>query len=226
MWPIDKLGLISQCCALTGNTPPSVPDDGSPEWTVGSAAWESALEAMFEEHDWGFLTTVAVLQRAGTPSDPVYADAYAKPPDCMHVIWVRLAMTPGNDAQVLYAVLNNQIVLNASGYAPPVAPSAVRGVVTVKYVSNANGPDQFSPLFMKALRFFVMSGIYRGINEDYGEANSMYQAGQQTVAEARSRSDQERPERAVFNSRMRMTRRVRHPWGRQPLGWTNTGRPS
>jgi hypothetical protein len=225
-WPLDKLGLINQALALTSNAQVSVVDDGSDEWNVGSAAWEAALEAMFEEHDWGFLTNVQVLQRADTPSDPWYADAYAVPPDCMHIIWVRLAMSNGNDAPVQYQILNNQIVLNAAGFGPPVPPSATKGVVTVKYVSNNNGPETFTPLFMKALRFFVMSGIYRGLNEDYSEANSLYQQATATVAEARSRADQQQPKRAVFNSRLRMSRRVRHPWGRNPLGWTDTGRPN
>lgn len=225
-WPLDKLSVINQALILTSNAPVAVADDGSDEWTVGSAAWEAALEALFEEHDWGFLTNVQVLQRAGTPTDPIYSDAYAKPPDCMHVIWVRLAMSPGNDAQVQYQILNNQIVLNAAGYGPPVAPSAPRGVVTVKYVSNNNGPDQFSPLFMAALRAFVKSGLYEGLNEDKASAESEWSKGTALIAQARSRSDQEQGKRLVFNSRMRMSRRVRHPWGRQPLGWTDTGRPN
>jgi hypothetical protein len=224
-WPLDKLNTINQALVLTGNPPVNVADDGSPEWEVGSAAWESALEALFEEHDWGFLTNVQVLQRGGTPSDPRYGDFYAKPPDCMHVIWVRLAMSAGNDAPVNYQILNNQIVLNAAGQQPPVPANATRGVVTVKYVSSRNGADQFSPLFLKALRFFVMSGIYRGLNEDYAEANVLYQQATATVAEARSRSDQEHPKVAIYNSRLRMARRVRRPWPQVPPGWTDTGRP-
>jgi len=226
MWPIDQLGVINQALILSGNEPRSAVNDGSDEWTVGSAAWDAAIEALFEEHDWGFLTNVQVLQRAGTPSDPWYADAYALPPDCMHVIWVRLAMSNGNDAPVQYQILNNQIILNAAGFGPPAPPNPTRGTVTVKYVSNGNGPETFTPLFMKALRFFVMSGIYRGLNEDFAEANALYQQGVAATAQARSRSDQQQPKRRFFNSRMRMTRRVRHPWGVSPLGWTDTGRPN
>lgn len=226
VWPLDKLTLINQVLAITGNEQVSVVDDGSEMWTVGSAAWEAALEALFEEHDWNFLTNVQVLQRAGTSADPVYNDAYAKPADCMHVIWVRLAMSIGNDAQVQWQILNNQIVLNAAGYGPPVAPSAPRGVVTLKYISNSNGPETFTPLFMAALRAFVKSGIYEGLNEDKGSADSEWQKGISLTAQARTRSDQQQGKRRMYNSRMAMSRRVRHPWGRQPLGWTDSGRPN
>lgn len=226
MWPLDRLALCNQALILSGNDPVAVENDGSPEWVVSSTAWDAALEAMFEEHDWGFLTNVVVLQRAGTPSDPRYCDAYAKPPDCMHAIWVRLAMSLGNDAPTQYMIVNNQIICNATGQPPPVASSATRGVITLKYVSNANTPDQYSPLFMKALRFFVMSGVYRGLNEDFGEADKLYAAGMQTVQEARTRSDQEMPKRAPFNSRYLISRRLRKPWTTMPPGWTDTGRPS
>ena len=228
-WPLDELSVLNQALPLTGNATINVVNDGSDEWTVGDAAWQSALEALFESHDWGFLTKNVVLQRAGTPDDPLYTDAYNLPPDCMHLIWVRIqdntSQAPTGTHSVEYQIVNNQIYLNSFGTTPPPPPNATPGTVTIKYVSNANGPNQWTPLFMKAMRFFVMSGIYRGLNEDYAEANQMYQAGVNAVAEARSRSDQQGEKRMMHNSRVLGRRRTRSPAPPTPAGWTGTGIP-
>lgn len=229
VWPLAKLDVINQALALTANAPVAVVNDGSDEWTVGDAAYESALEAMFEEHDWGFLTNIQTLQRAGTPTDPLYTDAYNLPPDCMHLIWVRITdnvtLNPTGTHSVEYQIVNNQIFLNAYGTTPPPPPNATPGTVQIKYVSNSNGPDKFTPLFMKAMRFFVMSGIYRGLNEDFAEANQMYAAGVAAVQEARARADQQGEKKAMHNSRILGRRRTRSPSPPTPAGWTGTGIP-
>lgn len=228
-WPLDELAVLNQALPLTGNAPVAVVNDGSDEWTVGDAAWQSALEAVFEEHDWGFLTNIQVLQRTGTPADPLYTDAYALPPDCMHLIWVRISdnvtSAPTGTHAVEYQITNGQIYLNAFGTTPPPPPNATPGIVTIKYVSNVNGPATFTPLFMKAMRFFVMSGLYRGLNEDFAEADKMWSVAVATVQQAKTRSDQQGEKRAMHNSRIAGRRRTRSPSPPSPAGWTNTGIP-
>lgn len=218
-WPIDKLAIINDVLALTGNRIVTVVDDGSPEWTVASAAYEAAISYMVEQHDWKFASLVAVLPLSATPpSDPLFTNAYSKPADLLHLVWVRL-----NDQNVVYQILNNQIVMNAAGQ-PPVTPDTVPGVVTIKYIRQPT-PDQVTPTFAMALRSFVMSGIYRGLNEDVGNAEHMWQGGETFLAKARTRSDQEAPKRAMFNSRMNAARRIRRPWPPVPAGWNGTGNP-
>lgn len=234
MWPIDKLSLINQQLSLTANNTVAQADDGSDEWNVASAAYEYAIEYMFDAHDWKQITTVLTLQPTGImPTDDIFDTACAKPADCVHVIWVRL-----NDQPVVYQILNNQIVLNQYGQAPgtPVPPGATPGVITMKYVS-ANPPvavtgqpsttaaAQMLRTFMTALGRFVMSGIYRGLNEDIATARAEEAAAIRLLQEARTRSDQEQPKRAPFNSRIAAARRVRRPWPLVPTGWGGPGVP-
>ncbi|SRR6266403_894021 len=239
MYPIDKLGLINQALALTGNNLCSVPEDGSDEWNTASAAYEKAIEYMFENHDWKQITNVVTLNSTGVkPADDVFDTAYAKPPDCVHVIWVRL-----NDVPVVYQILNNQIVLNSSGVAPGLAipTGTTPGVATLKYVSSnppsglpaiggviPPGPGalaQMTRTFMTALETFVEAGIYQGLHEDIATARALKGEATQLLAEARTRADQEQPKRAMFNSRISASRRVRRPFPAVPTGWGGTGQP-
>lgn len=223
-WPIDKLGLINQQLALTANNLVAAADDGSDEWNCASAAYEYAFEYALDNHDWKQLTNVITLQSTGTsPTDDQFDTAYEKPADCIHVIWVRI-----NDLPVVYQILGNEIVLNATGVAPGVAIPAgtTPGVATMKYVSSAGSPSaEMLRTFMTALGRFVMAGIYRGMHEDLAAARAEEQAAIALLAEARRRSDQEQPKRAPFNSRISASRRVRRPYPSVPTGWGGTGAP-
>lgn len=218
-WPTDKLALIVDHCLLTGNTPPSAADDGSDEWKVCSAAYEVGIEYMFDKYNWKQITKVVPLVSTGVaPTDDQFDTAYAKPQDCIHVIWVRL-----NDLPVVYQVLNNQIVLNTSGASSTPA--------TIKYTSSDPRGDA-SPasanmlrMFMTALGLFVQAGIYRGLHEDLGEARAREREAMSMVELAAARSDQEEPKRAPFNFRTTAARRVRRPWPATPSGWGGGGTP-
>lgn len=229
VWPIDKLSLINQQLALTGNNLVAVADDGSDEWNVCSAAYENAIEYMFDGHDWKQITTVITLQSTGVaPTDDQFDTAYAKPPDCIHVIWVRMS-----DLPVVYQVLNNQIVVNQFGMIPPGSqtnPPPTPLPVTMKYVSSSppgvpRASDQMLRTFMTALGRFVMSGIYRGLHEDLPTARAEEQSAMMLLQQARTRSDQEQPKRAPFNARITASRRVRRPFPAVPTGWGGTGAP-
>lgn len=209
-WPVDKLAIIQDACTQTGNNAPNVADDGSEEWDHGSVAYEMALPYAIEARNWKFGTDVRVLTSTGIrPTDPLFDTAYAKPPDCLHLIWVRLA-----DVPVLYQILDNQVVLNNTG----------AQVVTCKIVF-APTMDQVTPTFAMALRAFTAAGIYRGLNEDKDAADRAWALGEQLLKNAATRSDQEEPKRAMFNSRMAAARRVRRPWPQTPGGWGGSGVP-
>lgn len=204
MWPFDKLSVIDTAATQTGNNGINVADDGSEEWDHGSKAYELALPYAIENKNWKFETTVAVLTPTGVaPSDPLFDTAYARPPDAAHLIWVRLA-----NMAVDYRILDNQIVLNNAGNL----------AVTAKYVKLPQGSalDEETPTFVTALVALVMSGIYRGLNENIGEARAMWALGTSLLESAASRADQEEPKRAMFNSRLALSRRVRRPYPQTP----------
>lgn len=197
-WPLDKLTIINDALALSGNKPLGQIEDGSKEWNVCTAAYESALLRMLEAHNWPFGTHVATLTRAGTPSDPAFLDAYDKPDDLLHLIWVRL-----NDVPVTYQVLENQIVLNASGQA-----------VTAKYVRQPT-VDLLPPTFVDALRTYVESACFQALGTpNAGEAAHKWNRAENWRKEAMTKVDQEQPKRALFQSRLSASRLIRRPWPR------------
>lgn len=243
-WPIDKLSLINQQLLLTGNNVVAAAEDGSEEWNVCSAAYEHAFEYALDNHDWKQITNVVTLNSTGTaPADSQFDTAFAKPADCVHIIWVRYNQSGavgGSNVPIVYQILNNQIVVNLFGQQPGVVP--VPGtpvpVVTMKYVSSnppglvvggvpqaTTAASQMLRTFMTALARFVLAGIYRGLHKDRASAAAEEQAAMALLAEARRRSDQEQPKRAPFNSRITASRRVRRPFPQVPTGWGGTGTP-
>jgi len=204
----DKLSIINSELALTGNNLVNVEEDGSDEWIVTSAAYDSAVGSVLEAHSWDFDTKIATLNRLGPSPDTEYDDAFAKPAGCLHLIWVRL-----NNFSVDYKIIGNQICLSSSGLP-----------VTAKYVAD----DETQPwpqLFIDAIRCLVRAGIYRGLHEDPATADREEEKAALAIQQARTRVDQEQPKRALFNSRAAMSRRVRRPFVGSPQGWSGTGVP-
>lgn len=213
-YPVDKLQIINSALSITGNAISATPEDGSPEWNVASSGYDRALSYMLDQHNWNFASIVAEVQPlAIPPSDSQFSAAFARPDDCLFVLWVRL-----NDYQINYQVLNDQIVLGGRNDVVAGNP------VTIKYLRQPT-PDVLPPTFVMALESFVLSAIYRGLHEDPVQADKMWQAGERFMQSSRTRSDQEEPKRAFFNSRMRAARSIRRPWSQSPRGYGGTGQP-
>lgn len=206
---VDKLSLIVDELLQTGNDVPATADDGSDEWNVCSAAYEAAVQETIEAHSWTFDTAIAPLVRQGDSPDDLYDDAFAKPNQCLHLIWVRL-----NDQTVDYKIINNQICLTAGSYTP-----------TAKYVVD-NGPQNWPAQFSKIIRMRIRSAIYSGLRDDPKTALAYDQQARDALAQARSRLDQEGGKRALFNSRAIAARRVRRPFVNSPAGWSGTDVPN
>jgi hypothetical protein len=205
-FPVDRLGLINNALSLCGDNQCATAEDGSDEWNVASASYEAAIEYMLDAHDWKGITAFATLARSGDSTDGVFTDAYAKPADCVHLISVTV-----NDIPVEYRLIGNRIVLSANG-----------STVKIKYVSDVGSSLEDGGLtrtFMVALLCFVRAGIYGGLHEDISSEARLTAQARQILAEAKTRSDQEQPKRAMFSSRLRLSRRIPRPWPSSPPGW-------
>lgn len=222
-WPIGKIELINSSLLQAGENPVSAADDGSVEWNVCSPAYETALAYVSESHSWGWLTQVRTLQPApNPPSDDYYDTAYPLPDDLVHLIMVRV-----NDVPCVWDLLDNQLVVNAQGGPPPPNPPAKPYPLTIKGIFSTNSDPTFAtPTVIVAMQMFVMSGIYRGMRRDLAEAEKLWAAALQMLSEAKTRHDQQKPKRALFNSRMTAVRRNRKPWRQTPYGWSGTGSPN
>lgn len=215
-WPVGKIELINSALAITGDNMVNVADDGSDEWNVCSPAYERGLALMMEDHGWGFATQV-IANLAPSPTAPtnnLWDTAYPFPNDLLHLIWVRVASTvTALGSQTDYDIENGKLVLNARGGPPPPSGTVTPQIVSIKYVSTTNAdPAGATPMFVLALQCFVMSGIYRGLHEDTSEADKMWQAGEAYSQRARTRYDQQKPRRSMWNSRVTAARRMRRPW--------------
>lgn len=222
-WPVGKLELINSALAVTGDNLVNVADDGSDEWNVCSPAYERGLAFMLEDHGWVHATKVNanLTPSATAPKDDQFDTAYGLPSDLLHLIWVRL-----DDVPVGYDILAGQLVLNAQGGPPPPSPPVAPGTVSIKYVSTDNSdPTAATPTFVLALQTFVMSGISRGLHGDAADGDRLFAAAMGILQRAKTRSDQQKPKRALWNSRITASRRVRRPWPPMPPGWGNTGTP-
>lgn len=187
----DKLSIINVALSLTGNNEVHVEEDGSEEWRVGSAAYESAVKYLLGGHDWKFGTAIATLTRTGDSDDENYEDAFAKPADALGLVWVKL-----DNYAVDWRVLGNKVL----------ATAGTSGVIKAKYVLQPD-PDEMPPLFVEALNCLVKAGIYEGLNEDPVEARHQRGEAEGKIALARSRGDREGSKRPVFKSRILSRRR-------------------
>lgn len=230
-WPVGKLDLCNSAFVLTGCDPVAVLDDGSDRWEVASAAYEDGLAVLCEEANWGFITKVATLTPSPTaPADTAWDTAYLLPADLIHIVWVRVnqATNPISNTLgrlALYDILKGQLVVNAQGGPPPPSTPQPPRIVTMKYASMDNAdPVNGTPLFVRALKLYVMSGLYRGLIGDLGEGDKTFAAAEVIARRARTRYDQQKPKRQLWNSRISAARRMRHPC--PPVGnnsWGGTG---
>jgi len=229
-WPLAKLDIIDHALSVTGNNLVAVANDGSDEWNTASPAYDDALAYMMESHSWGFVMLTIVLQPSPIPpQDTDFDTAYPLPPDCVHVVWIKINQNnPNTSNQPMLTnykiaahptgVLGSYvsaIVTNAQGGPPPPNPPQAPAQITMYYASNAGAlTDSTSgtPTLVLALRHFVASGIYQGLHEDQAAAERSWLAGEQYLQRARTRYDQQKPKRQFFNSRIGAVRRIRRPW--------------
>lgn len=188
----SKLGVINDCLVTCGENRVNIENDGSPEWRVCSAAYDQAVPEFLEQHDWKGATDIAVLSRTGDSLDADFDDAYAKPLDCLHVIWIRV-----DDVLTTWKVLADQILVSAGD-----------GEVTCKFVEDV-GAENARAMFIAGVKWMVRAGIYRGLRRDEREAGMCEQKAEIAFQRAATRSDQEEPKRTLFRGKLRLQRRAR-----------------
>lgn len=206
---VDKLSIINDVLAETGNNLVAVADDGSDEWTVASPAYDKAVENCLQARNWNFDTAIATLVRVGASPDDLFNDAMSMPANILHLIWVRV-----NDVPADYRIIGNQICLNLNNF-----------VATAKYLVDSQNTAAWPPLFAETLRRWVMAAVYRGLHEDPSAADIQEKMGMVALTQASTRAAQQDPKRATFNSRAKSSRLVRHPWISTPFSWGGTGVP-
>lgn len=213
-WPVGKLQLINRALVQSGANSVNAADDGSDEWTVCASAYEEALAILIQEHGWGFATKVnADLTASATAPDNVSWDtAYSLPSDLVHLIWVKLLLDTSTPVAIPYDIEGGMLVLNAQGGPPPPDPPVTPGTVSIKYVSSDNAdPTEGTPLFVASLTRYVRAAIHGGLFGDKAEEKAQLAIAEALGQRSRTRYDQQKPKRALFNTRIGASRRIRRP---------------
>lgn len=188
----DKASLINRCLLLKGQRT-VLEDDGTDEWNVCSAAYDTYFEAMLEDSEFKFSTSIAELTRTGNATDEHYDDAYGLPNGCLHLIWVKI-----DDAKQDYRIVGNSIQISTDN----------TDDVMCKFVTE---PDvtELSALFKVALQEAIYSGIEGGLKKDAKEARAHLAMADAALQRAKTRGDQQEGKKALFVTRHRTARQVR-----------------
>jgi hypothetical protein len=208
----DKLTIVNAALIATGSEP-LAGDDGSPEWIMGSAAYDRALPLILYKGGWTFQTkTAAGLARLGASAYPGYTDIFQKPIDCLHIenVWrtdLGLLAYPSsgfNDQgmgtmppPLDYKIIGDQIHCTA-----PNGLTCLYVAIPAPYGQSGTWPPGFS----EALTRQVESYLYQSFDEFDG-AEKTGKVAEMELAEARSRIDSEQPRRVAFRSRFLERRR-------------------
>jgi hypothetical protein len=228
-WPLAKIDIINRALDRCGDNAVAVANDGSDEWTIASPAYDEAIAYLMESHSWGFaMLTIVLTASPIAPQDSDFDTAYPLPPDCVHVVWVKINQnnpTTSNQPMLTnYKIAAHPtgtggyvsaIVTNAQGGPPPPLIPVTPAQITMYYMSNAGAltdSTNGTPTLVLALNHFVRSGIYEGLHEDQAAAEKTWMAGERYLQMARTRYDQQKPKRQFFNSRIGAVRRIRRPW--------------
>ena len=168
----DAFTVISTALIQTGNEPPVVAFDGTDEWIAGWNAYQLWLPYCLEARDWNFQRTVGALTRIGDATWPRFADAFAFPADCLHLLtvwrtdladqmpayfgWGMVRDGSMKPPQVEYKIIGRTIETTA--------PDGLTG----EWLTQPTGSDQYSATFTMALISFVASSSFASLNEDLG----------------------------------------------------------
>ena len=232
----SKLSIIQNALLLTGNNIPNT-DDGSVKWEVASSSYDRRLPEIMAGHDWKFLTKLSSqdangnyisLTRVGNSNYPGFQDIYAKPADCLQLIYVfnieqAVLIVPTTSFDTTrdgirlpafdWLIIGDQIHCTANsgvgckyvGFPSPTAQAS--GSASLGGSGAAGGGIPWSVLFVEALTQFVEADCIEGINEDWDRASSKRKQAEMSLQRARSRNDNEEPRRVMIRSGMKEARR-------------------
>jgi hypothetical protein len=191
----DQLSAINDALVLTGNNRINTLGDGSDEDLVAGVAYQNAVDYVLASHNWNFATdwqTPTLLGEADA-DDNTFSHMYQVPGGTLQIVKILV-----NNAHIPYRIYAGKIYMS-----PPTSAT-----IQILRVIDP-GPENWPALFARAVRHFLMAGLYRGLNEDTAESLRMEQLGDRALSEARTRTDQNNRPGTFFVQRGRIVRATR-----------------
>lgn len=189
---ISKLSLLNDALFICGENVFTAADDGSQEWNVVSASYESGLRMLLADHNWKFAKTIDEVLDRDDPDDPAWQDAYERPTAAVHI--TRVMDTNGN--VIPWAIFGAMIHVNQDD-----------GIL-VESIQDKS-PSVWPNFFTQVMERFVFAGIYRGIKHSHEAATAEEDRAMKLLSRARPRVDQEEPVSARHVSGLARARRTR-----------------
>lgn len=190
---ISQLSLITDALLACGENPPSAADDGSQEWRCTSAGYDIGLRRLLADHNWKFALTIEAVEDRSDPDDPIWADAYARPTNLVHITRI---MDVDGGAITDYRIVGNKIYVNDD-----------EGIL-VEGVEDKE-PSEWPNYFADVMTHYLFAGIYRGLKKSPVDARNEEIIADKLLARARPRLDAEEPVRARHVSGLKAARSVR-----------------
>lgn len=187
---LDKVKIVQNACVATGNNLPQQ-DDGTDEWEAGSRGYERGIELLAERHPWAFSKLVEQITATTPVPSTEWLYAFAKPASALHVSAIKTATgVRVNEYEIIGTVICTDEV----------------GPLYATYYHRPDDESVLSGGFVEALTLYVEAALLSAF-EDFAEADKRRLRAEQTLSDMRARSDQEKPLRIGFRSRMLERRR-------------------
>lgn len=192
---MNKLSVINNALAATGNMRVNALYDPSDEYQIADLAFDRAIKTLVARHSWPFATTVEELVRApdaDNKSRTFRISAFRIPTAAFHVKEIFWHEYPLTDYEIL-----DQLV----------CCDKTEGVYA-KIVRN-DDTARWHPMAEEVLTLMVEAGCLRGLNEDSREALNVDRKVEGLLMEVRAHVDQQNPARNLYKSSIAAARRAR-----------------
>lgn len=198
---MEKLTVLNDALLATGNNRLNVLNDGTDEWLVANQAFDRAVRDLASRHNWPFGKATADLVPADTDDNPskVHSVAYLLPTDVFHLVRVLVSVDgDSNDPAQLedYEMIGRYLC------------SDYDSGLSIEYMTTP-ADAAWHPQAAEILTTYVEAGCFRGLNEDFVEADKALVRAESRLIEARPRVDRQNPVQNAYNTSIKAARRSR-----------------
>lgn len=198
---MDKLTVLNDALAGTGNSTINVLNDGSDEWLIANRAFDRAVRDLASRHNWPFAKATEDLvpaDEADNPSKAGYAVAYLLPAALFHLVRVFVLASENDDPALLddYQIIGRYLCTNYDSG------------LSIEFITTP-ADAVWHPQAAEILTTYVEVGCLRGLNEDFVEADKREARAEARLLEARPRVSRQNSRENAYNSSVRQARRTR-----------------
>lgn len=174
----SKVEIANNSLAMIGVDPIIALSENSSSARNVNLIWDISRRKVLEDFAWGFAIKRKILSRLATNPLYEYTYEYQKPNDCIAII--------STQSDLPIAIEGTSILTNDSQ-------------LTIRYVSDINNTELFSPNFTNALAIYLASKLAYPLLADTGRANELYNYYRQSISHAKTAEALQNTPRELVN---------------------------